>query len=124
LKIFHDFRYIDDKAGMGKWEGDFFSQPLPPRKSPHARLALTGLWLLIKTVMQHRLLPGPLKGNGVVAAAGVRRLAAGGPGLGGGQKFLPAACRAGGREKQKTPPDAGLENLKNIISDQKKMSTP
>jgi len=33
---------------MGKWEGDFFSQPVLPRKSTYAGMALTELSWLIK----------------------------------------------------------------------------
>jgi hypothetical protein len=34
----HDFGYIDDKAGRGKWEGDFFRQPILPLKLTGARV--------------------------------------------------------------------------------------
>ena len=43
------FDYIDDKAGMGKWEGDFFSQPVLPLKSTYARLTLTELLCVNQT---------------------------------------------------------------------------
>jgi hypothetical protein len=66
----HDFSYIDDKAGMGKLEGDFFSQPVLPPKSAYARLTLTELLWLIKPDRQLRPLARPPKGNGVAAAAG------------------------------------------------------
>jgi hypothetical protein len=38
LKIIHDFRYLDDKAGRSKWEGDFFRRPILPLKLTDAGL--------------------------------------------------------------------------------------
>jgi hypothetical protein len=82
LKIFHDFRYIDDKAGMSKWEGDFFLPTRPPTKIDLCQAGINRIIVVNPTSSAVKTTGWAPKGNSVVAAAGVRRLKAGGQGPG------------------------------------------
>jgi hypothetical protein len=100
---------MDDKAGTGKWEGDFF---IPAYPSPKIDIGQTGISriIVVNQVSYTVKASGKVRrGNGVVAAAGGSRLEAG------GQEVY---------RHKKTPHSAGFQNLINIISEKERMSIP